>query len=126
MIRRTADAANEPAVVTGVPLLILTSLASGAKHGHALMKDIESFAGERLGPGTLYKAISRLDELGLIEAQAPDARRQPYGITLSGAAVLERSLDRLGHVVREGERRLGAASLVESTWSRRLLGGSTT
>ncbi|MDX6526430.1 MAG: hypothetical protein QOI43_1941, partial [Gaiellales bacterium] len=34
------------------PLLILTSLASGPKHGYALLQDIESFAGVRLGPGT--------------------------------------------------------------------------
>ena len=33
------------------PVLILTSLASGPKHGYALLQDIESFAGVRLGPG---------------------------------------------------------------------------
>jgi len=35
------------------PLLILVSLADGPKHGHALAKDIEDFAGVRLGPGAL-------------------------------------------------------------------------
>ncbi|HLK45319.1 MAG TPA: PadR family transcriptional regulator, partial [Acidimicrobiales bacterium] len=44
------------------PLLILTSLAGGPKHGHALSRDIESFAGVRLGPGALYGAITRLEE----------------------------------------------------------------
>jgi Transcriptional regulator PadR-like family len=44
------------------PLLILVSLADGPKHGHALAKDIEDFAGVRLGPGALYGAITRLDE----------------------------------------------------------------
>ena len=38
--------------------LILTSLASGPKHGYALLKDIEAYAGVTLGPGTLYGAIS--------------------------------------------------------------------
>ena len=47
-------------------MLILTSLASGPKHGYALLLDIESFAGVRLGPGTLYGAISRLEERGWI------------------------------------------------------------
>ena len=42
--------ANDP------PLLILVSLADGPKHGHALAKDIEDFAGVRLGPGALYGA----------------------------------------------------------------------
>src|SRR4029077_14101477 len=50
------------------PLLILVSLADGPKHGHALAKDIEDFAGVRLGPGALYGAITRLAERGLIEA----------------------------------------------------------
>ena len=34
-------------------LLILVSLAAGPKHGHAILLDVESFAGVRLGPGTL-------------------------------------------------------------------------
>jgi hypothetical protein len=66
---RTDEAAggrsNDP------PVLILTSLADGEKHGYALLQDIEAFAGVRLGPGTLYGAISRLEERGLIEAAAP-------------------------------------------------------
>ena len=45
--------ANDP------PLLILVSLADGPKHGHALAKDIEDFAGVRLGPGALYGAFTR-------------------------------------------------------------------
>jgi len=32
---------------------VLTTLASGPKHGYALIKDVEAFAGVRLGPGTL-------------------------------------------------------------------------
>ena len=76
---------NEPAV------LILTGLASGPKHGYALSRDIEEFAGVRLGPGTLYGAITRLEERGLIEpvGRAPTARRlRPDRITASGQAAL--------------------------------------
>ena len=47
-------------------VLILTSLAGGPKHGHAPAKDIQEFAGVTLGPGTLYGAITRLEEQGLI------------------------------------------------------------
>ena len=39
-------------------LLILSSLASGPKHGYAVMSDIESEMDITLGPGTLYTAIS--------------------------------------------------------------------
>ena len=41
------------------PLLVLASLAEGAKHGYAIMEDIQRFANIRLGPGTLYGAITR-------------------------------------------------------------------
>ncbi len=52
----------------GPATLILASLAEGTKHGYALTKDIEVFAGVRLAPGTLYEALSRLEGQGLIEA----------------------------------------------------------
>jgi DNA-binding PadR family transcriptional regulator len=56
--------ANEPAI------LILTSLASGSKHGYTLAKDIGEFAGVTLGPGTLYGAISRLEQGGSLRLSA--------------------------------------------------------
>src|ERR1700689_5861456 len=74
------------------PLLILVSLAEGPKHGHALAKDIEEFAGVRLGPGALYGAITRLDERGLIEAVGSDDRRRPYRITAPGSGALAEGL----------------------------------
>ena len=40
-------------------LLVLASLAEGDKHGYAMMEDIQRFADVRLGPGTLYGAITR-------------------------------------------------------------------
>jgi len=54
--------------VTDPSLLILASLADGEKHGYAMMEDIQQFAGVRLGPGTLYGAITRLEERGWIRA----------------------------------------------------------
>lgn len=48
----------------GPATLILSSLAGGAKHGYALMQDIEGFAGMTLRPGTLYGALSRLEARG--------------------------------------------------------------
>ncbi len=94
------------------PLLILTSLASGPKHGWALLQDIESFAGVRLGPGALYGAISRLERRGLIEATGSEGRRRPYRLTRAGAEALELALAGLGTIVREGTSRLaGRAAL---------------
>lgn len=93
--------------VSGAHLLLLMSLSSGDKHGHALMKDVERFSGVRLGPGTLYKALARLEDLGLIEALRPDDRRRPYALTPAGREVLIRSVEHLGRVVDEGRKRLG-------------------
>src|SRR5580692_364964 len=89
------------------PLLILVSLAEGPKHGHALAKDIEDFAGVRLGPGALYGAITRLDERGLIEPVGGDDRRRPYRITPPGSAALAEALADMRREARAGMARLG-------------------
>jgi DNA-binding PadR family transcriptional regulator len=87
-------------------VLILTSLASGPKHGYALIKDIEQLAGSTLGPGTLYGAISRLEQRGLIEALPEDDRRRPYRITPAGAQALRSYLEHARQVSAAGLRRL--------------------
>lgn len=87
-------------------LLVLSSLASGEKHGYAMMEDIERFAGVRLGPGTLYGAITRLEERGWIRRMDSQDRRQPYGITAAGREQLRHQLRNLDRVVRAGLRRL--------------------
>lgn len=98
--------ANDPT------LLILTSLSSGPKHGHALLLDIESFAGVRLGPGTLYGAITRLEQRGQIEPLGADDRRRPYRITAAGAESLTQTLADLRAIVAEASTRLQLAPAV--------------
>jgi DNA-binding PadR family transcriptional regulator len=88
------------------PLLILISLAEGPKHGHALAKDIEDFAGVTLGPGALYGAITRLEERGLIEPLGSEDRRRPYRITSPGSAALAGALADLRRVTSVGLARL--------------------
>ncbi|HEY4349426.1 MAG TPA: PadR family transcriptional regulator [Gaiellaceae bacterium] len=90
------------------PVLILTSLASGPKHGYALLQDIEAFAGVLLGPGTLYGAIGRLEERGLIEPAGEAGRRRPYRLTAAGGAALELSVSNLRTIVDEATARLAA------------------
>jgi DNA-binding PadR family transcriptional regulator len=90
-------------------LLILTSLAGGARHGYAMIEDIAAFSGVRLGPGTLYGAISRLERAGLIEALQTDDRRQPYQITPRGRHHLEAEIGGMKGLVDAGTRRLKRA-----------------
>jgi DNA-binding PadR family transcriptional regulator len=92
----------------GPATLILSSLAGGSKHGYALAQDIEAFAGVRLQPGTLYGAISRLEQQGLIEALAEEGRRRPYRLSARGAAVLNDHLRAQREVAEVGLRRLSA------------------
>src|SRR5213076_2607524 len=83
-------------------LLVMTSLADGPKHGYAITTDVEQLAGVRLGPGTLYGALSRLEAKGLIEALSPEERRRPYRLTADGSAALEQELRKLQAVTRRG------------------------
>jgi DNA-binding PadR family transcriptional regulator len=91
---------------SGPASLILSSLADGPKHGYALTKDIEFFAGVRLAPGTLYEALSRLETHGLIEALESSDRRRPYQLTAAGAAALSSYLEAQRQVAEVGLSRL--------------------
>jgi len=90
-------------------LLILTSLAGGPKHGYAMIEDIASITGVRLGPGTLYGAISRLEAEGMIQALESDDRRRPYQITERGRRRLETEIGGMKGLVATGLRRLKRA-----------------
>jgi len=92
--------AQEPA------LLIMISLASGPKHGHAMMRDVEAFAGAHLGPGTLYGALTRLDDGGLVEPLAPEGRRRPYRLTPAGLAALRARLGEMRQALSIGLARV--------------------
>jgi len=95
---------NDPLV------LLLTSLASGPKHGYALSKDVEAFAGVTLSPGTLYGAITRLEELGLIAPLEEVERRRPYRLTTNGAQVLREVTSEMRRLADVGVARLRLAN----------------
>ena len=101
MVESTTERSRDPA------LLILASLASGPRHGYSMIEDIEQFAGVRLGPGTLYGAIGRLEQRGLIAAIESMDRRRPYRLTPSGELVLGQEVEALERVVRLARRTVG-------------------
>jgi DNA-binding PadR family transcriptional regulator len=92
--------------MTDPTLLVLASLVDGDKHGYAMMEDIRKFARVRLGPGTLYGAITRLEEHGWIRPVAAEDRRQPYAITALGRRHLEQQVSSLDAVLKAAQRRL--------------------
>jgi DNA-binding PadR family transcriptional regulator len=90
----------------GSATLILSSLAGGDKHGYALIKDIDQFAGVHLAPATLYEALARLEQQGLIEALESDDRRRPYRMTGAGATALQAQLAAQRKFIDVGLQRL--------------------
>lgn len=88
---------------------ILLSLVEGERHGYAIMREVEErTAGEvRLGPGTLYGAMKRFLEQGVVQElelrAAPDAaeeRRRYYRLTDYGRQVVAAEAERLERLVR--------------------------
>ena len=104
-MRYTSERSTDPG------LLVLTSLAGGPKHGYAITQDVEQLAGVRLGPGTLYGALARLESNGLIESLPPEDRRRPYRLTGAGSAALGEQLRALERVSRSGLDRLRLAEV---------------
>ena len=109
-------AANNPTKLddlgrwTEPAMLVLSSLAGGPKHGYAIIQDVREMASVGLGPGTLYGALARLEQRGLIEALPPEDRRRPYRLTAAGATALEQRLNALERVTQIGLRRLQGAT----------------
>jgi DNA-binding PadR family transcriptional regulator len=108
--RNVVKTEDDPAMghYSDPPLLVLASLASGPKHGHAMIEDIVRLCGTRLGPGTLYGAIARLEQQGWIEPLPAEERRQPYRITGEGLRVLRAKLTTLQQFTKAGLKRLEA------------------
>jgi DNA-binding PadR family transcriptional regulator len=90
-------------------LYILISLADSPKHGYAMTLDIEAVSGHKLGPGTLYGAIARLEDRKWIEPLPPEDRRRPYRLTTAGHKVLRHRLQSLQALARVGRARLAEA-----------------
>ena len=94
-----------------LPVLhIMLALADGARHGYAIKQAVEerTDGAVRLGPGTLYEAIQRLEDGGLIEetaagrtepANGQEAQRRYYRLTERGWASLRKDLRALGQLV---------------------------
>ena len=96
---------------------MLLALSGGQRHGYGIKQDVERRTGGdvRLGPGTLYEAIQRLEEDGLIEeAPASDqSGRRVYRLTRAGRAALRVELRRYDTVLAHA--RTIAPELVDRT-----------
>jgi DNA-binding PadR family transcriptional regulator len=87
--------------------LVLCVLADGPLHGYAINTAIEELTGERLGAGSLYGALTRLEAKGLIESLEEQGRQRPVRLTPEGRRVLERELLAMARVAAVGLKHLG-------------------
>jgi len=93
--------------------LILTALAGDTLHGYAIIQAVESLSGGRvtLRPGTLYGALDRLAEAGLVGVDGEGVEqgrfRRYYKLTGAGAKVLAAEVERLTANARHAHERLG-------------------
>lgn len=77
-------------------LLVLAALTAGSKHGYAIMRDVAVHAMQKVGPGTLYGVIARLETQGFIEALDIEGRgRHPYRITDAGRLAFQERMAEL-------------------------------
>lgn len=105
---KTAAAPTRPAGLPTAALHVLLGLADGPRHGYAIKQEVERVTrgAIRLGPGTLYEALSRLEAQGLIE-EAPGERdddtggapRRTYRLTRPGLALARAEVERLESLV---------------------------
>jgi DNA-binding PadR family transcriptional regulator len=103
--------------LTEATFYILLSLSAGRKHGYAILKDVSALSDEtlQLSTSTLYGALGRMQEQGLIErvengldaASGPGLPRKAYQLTDLGRRILEAEMTRLRRLVQAGGRHLG-------------------
>lgn len=97
--------------LTEVTFYVLLS-AFAPRHGYAIMQFIEEKTGGRLslGAGTLYGALSALEEKGWIKPYGDQGgRKKAYVITDIGREIAEKELARLRELTQTAEKIMGGA-----------------
>ena len=99
--------------LTAVVFEIMLALGAGERHGYEIMQDVERRTDGRivLHPGTLYRALGRLLDQGLIEelderpaAGRDDERRRYYRLSALGRAVARAEVERLAEQLAAARR----------------------
>jgi len=99
--------------LTPVVFEIALALAAGERHGYEIMQEVERRSDGQivLHPGTLYRALGRLLDQGLIEelddrpgGDTDDERRRYYRLTPLGHAVARAEVERLASQVTAARR----------------------
>jgi DNA-binding PadR family transcriptional regulator len=96
------DHDRRPQPLSPPVLHVLLALSSGPLHGYGIMKCVEADAGFPMGPGTVYGALHRLEEVGWISVldSAPHESRRgkTFELTPGGREALRREGRRLARL----------------------------
>lgn len=88
---------HEP--LTAAVFHVLLALSDGPVHGYRVMQRVEDESGIRMGPGTVYGTLQRLESKGLVQDEGEDTsdprRRQRFGLTSRGRAALQQEVRRI-------------------------------
>ena len=104
--------------LTPASLQVLIALADGEKHGYAIIKEVlrRTDGKVRLGAGTLYTALKRFVDDGLVaesderpDPSLDDERRRYYRLTPNGRAVAVAETDRLAETLKQARAKLAPA-----------------
>lgn len=93
-----------------VQFLVLTALASEPLPGHRIQAEIESLSGRPIGPGTLYGALGKLEDEGLVRPTGTPGRGVPYDLTATGRARLAEQTAATERIVQVARARLGGVA----------------
>jgi DNA-binding PadR family transcriptional regulator len=106
---------HDTPALSAVSYQILLALAGRDRHGYLIGKAVEeqTDGALTLGPGTLYAALRRLEDEGLIEESSwrpdkdlDDRRRRYYRLTTTGRTALRHETERLQATVKFALRQL--------------------
>lgn len=96
-MRGVTPEGHEP--LTPAVLHVLIALSDGPLHGYGVMRRVEEDSGLRMGPGTVYGTIERLEDAGLVQDAGEDEsdprRRRLFEVTCRGREVLQDEIVRI-------------------------------
>ena len=104
MTRSPSGEADEHLPLSPAVFHVLLALAEEPRHGYAIMKRTEETSGASSGPGTVYGALRRLEEKGLVregrrgEPERGGKPRQLYELTPLGRRVLSAEAGRMARL----------------------------
>ncbi len=102
---------NKYLPMTETAYYILLSLTE-SRHGYGIMQHVEelTYGRIRLGPGTIYGTLSKLEKDELILPVSEEDRRKFYKLSKKGEELLQLEMDRLQELIANGKKEMEGKS----------------